>query len=126
MTDWADPGSASTICGVSVASDRLSTWVSLPATSAVRRMVNSAPTSAVPTEAPICRKKLFAAVAVPTMAWGNSFCTTSTSSCMPSPMPKPSTNRYSTGTHSASCTRMRDSKNRPTVLTTHMATSIPL
>lgn len=104
----------------------MSIWEIFAATSAVKRMVNSAPTSAVPTEAPICRKKLLAAVAVPTMAWGNSFCTTSTSSCIPSPMPKPSTKRYSTGTHSAVCTSRRDSRNRPTALTTHMAISMGL
>ena len=104
----------------------LSTCGSLAAKSAVRRDVNSAPTSDAPSVEPICRKKLFAAVAVPTMACGNSFCTMSTRICWPRPMPKPSTNRNTPVTTSGVPTVSCDSSTNPTAVTAHDAMGIHL
>ena len=47
--------------------------------------------SAVPTAAPISRKKLFVLVAVPISCGSTEFCTASTIVCMTRPMPAPST-----------------------------------
>ncbi|MNW60960.1 hypothetical protein D3C74_389870 [compost metagenome] len=55
------------------------------------RVVKIVLKSAVPTAAPISRKKLFALVAVP-ISWGSTeFWTASTMVCMTSPMPAPIT-----------------------------------
>ena len=88
--------------------------------------MNSAPTSDAPSVEPICRKKLLAAVAVPTMACGNSFCTMSTRICWPRPMPKPSTNRNTPVTTSGVPTVSCDSSTNPTAVTAHDAMGIHL
>ena len=53
--------------------------------------MNSPPTAAAPSAAPISRKNANEAVAVPTSA-GKAFCATIVRVCMPNPMPAP--NRY--------------------------------
>lgn len=62
-----------TASGVMLLMLMLSLAGSCAAMSALKREVNSAPTSEAPSVAPIWRKKLLPAVAVPTMRWGNSF-----------------------------------------------------
>ena len=54
-------------------------------------VVNSVLNSAVPTAAPISRKKLLVLVAVPISCGSTEFCTASTIVCMTRPMPAPTT-----------------------------------
>ena len=51
--------------------------------------------TAVPTAAPISRKKLFALVAVPSSCGSTAFCTASTIVCMTRPRPAPRTKTMS-------------------------------
>ena len=55
---------------------------------------NTPPTNADPTALPIWRKKLLAAVAVPTIVIGKEFWTMSTRICIAAPKPKPNTNKH--------------------------------
>ena len=75
--------------------------------------MKSEPTTADPRVAPIWRKKLLAAVAVPTSRSGKAFCTTSTRICMDRPRPTPRTARAPQTLHSASSTESVDIRNRP-------------
>src|SRR5699024_10244475 len=60
------------------------------------RCPNKLPTTAAPTEPPICRKKLFAAVAVPTILMGKVICTTSVKIDTSKATPTPTTTKNST------------------------------
>jgi hypothetical protein len=60
---------------------------------AMSRWVKRAPTAAVPTVAPISRKRLFAELAVPTSSARASFCTASMTLYNTSPSPTPSSMR---------------------------------
>jgi hypothetical protein len=79
-------GRASMACGVIVP------WMAPvpPASSAVRRVLNSAPKMATPTEPPTERKKLTEDVATPRSLTFTEFCVARTSTCMlkPSPIPR--------------------------------------
>ncbi len=63
------------------------------ASSSASLLAKRLPTTAEPRVAPICRKKLFDAVAVPTSRSGKEFCTISTMICMLRPSPRPITAR---------------------------------
>lgn len=93
---WIDGGSLASAAGFSRAelepSCREALAGSVAASSELRRLLNIAPSTAVPTEPPIERNSDAPEVATPRSEWSTAFCTASTRTCITSPSPSPSTN----------------------------------
>ena len=87
-----------------------------------RKLANSDPKMAAPKELPMVRKKVTPEVATPRSEKLEVFCTTSTSTCMHSPIPEPSRNRNRDCTTSGVCASMVDSSRNPTNMTAVPAT----
>ena len=75
-----------------------------------------APKIAVPNEPPIERKNVAPEVATPSSLCGTPFCTMITSTCMTPPRPMPSTSMHSASKAVDDEGVIRDSRNRPMVI----------
>src|SRR5690349_3191401 len=81
-----------------------------------RKLANNDPNIAAPKELPIVRKNVTPDVATPRSSNLAVFCTTSTSTCMHSPIPDPSTNRYTDCCHVGVAASILDNNTKPTAM----------
>src|SRR3954471_555108 len=87
-----------------------------------RKLANKDPKMAAPKELPIVRKNVTPDVATPRSVKLAVFCTTSTSTCMHSPIPAPSTNRNTDCCQVGVAASILDSSTNPTAMVAVPAT----
>ncbi|CPU65226.1 Uncharacterised protein [Mycobacteroides abscessus] len=116
---WIGSGSCCTSSGVSeepsapAGAAPPGTPAKTPSRLSASRDVKMVLNSAVPTAAPISRKKLFALVAVPISCGSTEFCTASTIVCMTRPIPAPMTKIIAPKSHIDMSPVMRVSQTIP-------------
>jgi len=81
------------------------------------RLERIAPNNAVPNAPPICRKNATELVATPMSERSTEFCTTTISTCMVRPRPRPMTYIETPATQYGVALSSRDSRNSATVTT---------